>query len=210
MNGARTSKWLAWTGPLFVVGFAVIVFGLEASTPDEKASLSKITSYYNAHQGRSTTAALMAPLGAALLVLFASYLRSVAREKNPAAIVGPTVLVAGAVLWAGGILLGSAFDLTLVSAVHHHQDAVARTINVINNDDWIPFIGGVAVTLIGAGMTVLTSRVLPVWLGWIALVVGIVSLAGPLGFVGFFIAPLWLLVAGVMLALTKGAPAPAS
>src|SRR4051812_45742753 len=171
MNGSRTSRWLAWTGPLFVVGFAIIVFGLEGSTPDEKASLQKITSYYSAHQGRSTAASFLAPLGAALLVIFAAYVRAVARERNPAAGVGPNVLLAGAVLWAGGILLGSTIDLTLVTSVHHHQDVVAQTANVMNNEDWIPFIAGTAVFLIGAGMTVLGTRILPVWLGWVALVV---------------------------------------
>src|SRR4051812_30206524 len=99
MNG--NSKWLAWAGPLFVIGFAVIIFGLEGSTPGEKASLDKINAYYSSHQGRSTVASLMAPLGAALLVLFAAYVRSLARERNPAATVGPNVMLAGAVLWAG-------------------------------------------------------------------------------------------------------------
>jgi hypothetical protein len=210
MTGVSTSKWLAWTGPLFVVGFAVIIFGLEGSTPGEKAHLDKINAYYSSHQGRTTTAALMAPLGAVLLVLFASYLRAIARDRNPAAVIGPNVLFAGALLWAAGIMFGAAFDLTLVSSVHNHQDAVAQTMNVINNDDWIPFVGGIAITLVGAGMTVLGTRILPVWLGWVALVAGIVSLAGPGGFIGFFVGPLFLLVAGVWLAVSSRTPAPAS
>ena len=64
---------------------------------------------------------------------------------------------------------------------------------------WIPFIAGIAATLIGAGLTVLSSGVLPRWLGWVALVAGVISLAGPGGFLGFFVGPLWILVAGVLL-----------
>src|SRR4051794_17061630 len=199
----RPPKWLAWTGPLFVVGFAVIVFGLEGSTPGEKATAAKIMSYYGSHQGRVTFAALMGPLGAALLVLFASYLRALARARDGGGGVGPTVLVAGAVLWASGVLFGSVVDLALATAGHHHFEETARTLNVLSNSDWIPFIAGIAVTLIGAGMTVLSSRILPTWLGWVALVVGIISLFGPLGFLGFFVAPLWLLVAGIMLGIRK-------
>jgi hypothetical protein len=107
-------------------------------------------------------------------------------------------------------LFGAAIDLTLVSSVHHHQDAVAQVANVLNNDDWIPFIGGIAITLLGAGWTVLGSRILPVWLGWVLLVIGIVSLAGPGGFIGFFAGPLFLLIAGVWLALSRSTAAPAS
>ena len=42
---------------------------------------------------------------------------------------------------------------------------------------------------------------MPAWLGWVAVVVGVISLVGPGGFLGFFVAPIWTLVAGVMLSL---------
>jgi hypothetical protein len=208
MNGAR-GRWLAWTGPIFTVVFAIAAFVLEGNLPGEKSSGDKVVTYFGAHQGRTEASAFLAPLGAALLVLFASYLRSVARDRGDSRGVGPTVLVAGAVLWASGLLLGAVLDLGLVSAAHHHQTQVAQTLNVFSNDDWIPFIAGIAVTLIGAGMTVLGTRILPSWLGWVALVVGVISLLGPGGFLGFFVAPVWLLVAGVMLGLRKE-PAAAS
>jgi hypothetical protein len=205
MNGS-TSRWLAWTGPLFVTGFAVIIIGLEQSTPGETASVQKIQAYYGSHQGRTTAAALMAPAGALLLIMFASYVRSLVRERNDNAGVGPTVFVAGAVLWAAGIAIGSSVDLSLVGSAHHHLDASAQTLNQFSNTDWIPFIAGIAVTLVGAGMTVLRTRIVPVWLGWVALVFGIASVAGPAGFVGFFVAPLWILVVGIMLGVRKEPP----
>jgi hypothetical protein len=193
---------------LFTIGFIVIVVALEPNTPGEKASAQKVMDYYNSHQGRTLTSVFLAPLGALLLVLFASYLRSLARERNSA--VGPTVLVSGAILWASGLLLGSVFDLTVESASHHGQAQIAQTANVLNNDAWIPFVAGIAITLVGAGMTVLSSRILPTWLGWIAIVGGIVSLVGPGGFIGFIVAPLWLLVSGVLLGLRSPAAAPAA
>jgi hypothetical protein len=198
MNGSNSSRWLALTGPLFTVIFAVAIFALEQSTPGEKASAAKVMDYYNSHQGRITLSALLAPAAAALLVMFASYLRSLARLAGNAG-VGPTVLMGGAILWASGLLLGSVFELTLVGSADHNQPQIAQTANVLSNDGWIPFVAGIAITLIGAGMTVLGAGILPRWLGWVALVVGVVSVLGPGGFAGFFIAPLWLLVAGIML-----------
>jgi hypothetical protein len=209
MNGARSSRWLAWAGPLFTIGFGVIVFALQPSTPGEKASAQRVVNYYEAHQGRTLTSAFMGPLGAILLILFASYVASLARDRADGAGAGPTVLVAGAVVWASGLLLGSTVDLVLASAAHHHQGDIARTFNVLSNDSWIPFIAGIAITMVGAGMTVLRSRIVPVWLGWVALVAGVISLIGPGGFIGFFVAPLWLLVVGIMLGIAKE-PAPAA
>jgi hypothetical protein len=206
MNGPNSSRWLALTGPLFTVVFVIVGFGLLGSTPGEKASAQKVVDYYSSHQGRATAAALLAPLGAAILVLFGSYLRARAREAGATG-VGPTVLIGGVVLWGSGLLIGSTFGLTLVSASDHKQLQVAQTANVLSNDAWLPFVAGIAVTMLGAGMTVLSTRILPRWLGWVALVVGVVALLGPGGFAGFFIAPLWLLVAGIMLWMSSAATA---
>jgi hypothetical protein len=150
--------------------------------------------------------AFLAPAGAALLVLFAGEIRARARERGEHG-AGPTVLVGGAVLLAASLLAGAGLSLSLVTASDHNQAQVAQTLNVLDNDSWIPFIGGIAVFLIGAGMTVLSCGLLPKWLGWVALVVGVVSLAGPGGFIGFFGAPVWILVSGIMLAVRTERPA---
>ena len=194
------NRWMVWTGPLFTIVFAVGIFTLDGSTPGEKASVREVMDYYNAHQGRTLTSVFLSPLLAALLVLFASHVRTMVRDRHLVPGPGPTVLLAGAVLWASGILIGSTVSLAVSSASDHGQEQVALTMNVLSNDVWLPFVAGIAVTLLGAGMTVLGTGILPRWMGWAALVVGVISLAGPGGFAGFFIAPLWLLAAGIMLA----------
>jgi hypothetical protein len=161
--------------------------------------------YFNTHQGRTLTSVFLSPLVATLLVLFASHIRTMVRDRHLVPGPGPTVMLAGSVLWASGILIGSTLSLAVMTASDHGQAQVAQTVNVLCNDSWLPFIAGIAVTMIGAGMTVLGTGLLPRWMGWVALAVGVVSLAGPGGFVGFFVGPLWLLVAGVLLAR---APAP--
>jgi hypothetical protein len=147
------------------------------------------------------------PLLVAFLLLFAAGLRARARQlgKND---VGATVMLAGAVLWASGILLGSTIELALLSSSDHKQADVAHVANVLSNADWLPFIGGIAIFMLGAGLAVLTSRFAPRWLGWVAIVVGVVSLAGPGGFIGFFVAPVWMLVVGIMLAVRREEAAP--
>jgi hypothetical protein len=200
MNDQRTGRLLALTGPLYTVLFVVVVTALEGSAPGEKASVKEVLDHYQGHVGRSTADALLGPLAAALVVLFFSHLRTLVRERRVAPGPGPTVMICGAVLWAGGLLMGSTTTLAVSSAADHGQGQVAQTFNVLNNDSWIPFIAGIAITLLGAGLTLLSTHVLPRWMAWTALVVGIVSLMGPGGFLGFFVAPLWMLVAGVLLA----------
>ena len=189
-------RLLALSGVVFAVVFVAATFS-QGSTPGEKDSGQKVVDYYNSHQGGSLVAAFGGPVLCALLVLYFSHLRNLARGADAGA--GPSVMVGGAVLWAAGLLLGSTLSLALVSASDHQQPEVAQTLNVLNAASWLPFIGGIAVTLIGAGMTVLRVAIVPRWMGWVALVVGIIALAGPGGFLGFFVAPLWMLVSGVLL-----------
>jgi hypothetical protein len=53
----------------------------------------------------------------------------------------------------------------------------------------------------------LRTATMPSWLGWIGLVVGVISLLGPGGFLGFFTAPLWIAATGLLLYFR---PAPTS
>jgi MFS family permease len=204
-------RWWAIAGPAFAVLFWVAVFTLEPSTPGEKATAEEVVKYYNDHQGQSLADVFLAPLLVTLLVVFIAYFRARIREheRSITSRFAPVVLVVGATVWASGALLGSVGTLAVSAASDHGQNQVAQTVNVLSNSMWIPFIAGIAVTLIGAGLTVLSTGVLPRWLGWVALVAGIVSLAGPGGFLGFFVGPLWVLVAGVLLFLRSDAAVPA-
>ena len=193
-------------GPVFAIVFLVAV-ALEGNVPNEKSSGAKVISYFNDHDTSTLSGAFGGPVLALLLLLFFSQLRAVARASALGAGPGPTVMIGGAVVWATGLLNGSWLDLAVVASAKHHQEGVAQTLNVLIAADWVPFIAGIAITLVGAGMTVLSTAVLPRWMGWVALVVGIIALAGPGGFLGFFLSPLWVLVAGIMLMRTETEPA---
>jgi hypothetical protein len=192
-----SNRILALAGPLFGILFAIGA-ALEGSAPGEKASGAQVVTFFHDHRGKTLVGVFASPLLVALLLVFFAHLRSVARAVGTGS-AGPTVAVAGAAVLSAGALVGSMINLALVSAADNHKTSVAETLGVLYNVDWLPFIGGIAVTLIGAGMTVVRAPVVPRWLGWIALAVGIVSLAGPGGFLGFFVLPLWMLVAGLFL-----------
>lgn len=202
MTASYKSRLLIWTGPVYAVLFLAAGLLLEGDTPGEKSSGAEVIKYYNGHSGRTLTEVFAAPAIVALLVLFAAELRARARALGDRG-AGPSVMFGGAVLLGAGMLTGAFVSLGLASASDHHQAQVAQTLNVLGNADWIPFIAGLAVFLLGAGITVLRTGMLPKWLGWVALVGGVVSLAGPGGFIGYFAAPLWIIVAGIMLGVRK-------
>jgi len=203
-------RWWAITGPAFAVVFWVVVFTLEGSTPGEQASPQEVVDYFNDHQGQTIADVFLAPLVMTMLLVFVAYRRARAREHERCltARLASTVLIMGTAVWVSGALLGSVAQLALVTSSDNNQLEVAHTVNVLANSTWIPFIAGIAATLIGAGLVVLTTDLLPRWLGWVALAVGVVSLAGPGGFLGFFVGPLWVLVAGVLLFLRPSADVP--
>lgn len=202
MRQAGSQRW-AWTGVGFFVVFAVAVIALSANAPGETASAQKVMAYYNSHRGRILADVFLSPAIVTLLLLYITHLRARTRDAGVTSDMGPNVMFAGAVVWAGGGLLGSVLELMSVSASRHGQAQIAQTANVLSNDTWIPFIAGVAVTLIGIGIAVLGSSVLPKWMGYVALVAGVISLAGPGGFIGFFVAPLFILASSIMLLRTR-------
>jgi hypothetical protein len=209
MNGSYKSRLLIWSGPLFAIAFVVADLLLVGDGKGEKATGAEVVQYFEGRQGRTMVEIFAAPAVATLLVLFAGEFRrraAAAGELRTA----PTVMFAGAVVWVTSLVGGAAVDLALASSADNHQEQVAQTLNVLSNDSWIPLIAGVAIFLIGAGGTVLGSGLLPKWLGWVAVVGGVVSLAGPGGFIGFFLAPLWIIVAGAVLATRTDAAEPST
>jgi hypothetical protein len=199
MNEVRLSRLLVWAGPLFAVVFLGISF-LTGSAPGADSSAAKITNYYDDHRTVLLWSVFLTPLGCALLLGFVAAVRMRARENGNDGGPGLTIMTGGAVLWAAGMLTGSMITLALVDAADKNKIASAGALNFLADASWLPFIGGIAVFLVGAGLASLRSRTLPNWFAWITLAAGIVSLAGPGGFIGFFAAPLFVFVAGIVLA----------
>ena len=166
MNGDRASRWLIWFGPVFAVLFLVVGFAT-GSPPGDGSSAAQVMAFYRDHRGGQLTSVFLSPLGAALLVLFAAQIRLRARALRQAT-TGPTVLLAGAVLWGGGLLLGAAITLAQVGAADKKQAEAGLALNQLSNASWVPFIAGIAIFLVGAGMTGLGTSLTPKWLAWAA------------------------------------------
>lgn len=165
-------------GPLFTA-LMIATLALEGTAPSEKASAATVIQHYTDHEAATVAVSFLLGPAAAVLLVFVSRLRAAIDDRARAA---RSLLVAGGTIVAGGLVLCA---------------------TVFNSSLWLPIVIGLAAMLFGAGLAVLRTGILPAWLGWVAVVVGVVSLLGPGGFLGFFVAPVWVGVAGVLLYLRK-------
>jgi hypothetical protein len=192
-------RWLALCGvvaPVLVVVAFTVVSG---KTPDDNSSAGDVISFYRDHKGANVVGALMVTIAAVLLVLFAARLREVLRGDGSAGGVLP-IAAFGGVLVLSASLLGSAIvHFALVQAADHRFAAPAQTLNVLDNNDFFGITGGMAVLMLAAGIATVRRPVLPRWLGWAAIVIGVLSLAGPVGFAGVVLAVIWIIVVAILM-----------
>jgi hypothetical protein len=192
-------RWLALCGVVAPVLIVVAFTAVGGDTPDDKASAAKVVSFYRDHKDASMIAALMIAIGAVLLVLFAARLREVLRGDGLGADVLPIAAFGGFVVLASGLLLLAAVHFALVQAADHRFATPAQTLNVLDNNDFFVLVGGMALIMLAAGIATVRQPVLPRWLGWAAIVIAIVSVAGPAGFIGVILAVIWIFVVAILI-----------
>jgi len=189
---------LALSGVGAALLFAVSFFS-GGGSPNDDASAAKVVSYFRDHRVATQVEALLAVIGAVLLVLFATRLREFLRGDGSDGGLLPTVAFGGAVILATGVMVDSAVTYALVRSSRLGFAGSAQTLNVVSNGDFYPLLGGIAILLLAAGIATVRQAALARWLGWAAIVIGILSLAGPLGFFGAILGLVWLLVVAIII-----------
>ena len=192
-------RWLALCGVAAPVLIVLAFTAVGGKTPDDNASAAEVVSYYRDHKNASMIAALMLTIGAVLLVLFAARLREVLRGDGLGSGALPIAAYGGVLILAAGLLSLAAVHFALVQAADHRFATPAQTLNVLDNNDFFVMIGGMALLMLAAGIATVRRPVLPRWLGWAAIVIGILSLAGPLGFAGIILSVVWILVVAILM-----------
>lgn len=197
-------RWLALCGVVAAVLVPVAIFFVGGgNSPEGDASAAKVLSFYRDHKNGNYAAAAMVGVAAVLLVFFAARLREVLRGSEIGADVLPVAAFGGAVLASAGLSLAAAVHYALVSAADHRFVTPAHTLNVLDNNMFGAAFLGFAVLFLAAGIATVRQPVLPRWLGWVAIVIGVLSMAGPIAFLGLLLGFVWLLVVGIMLLVRK-------
>lgn len=192
-------KWLALCGIVAAILIPVALVVVSGNTPQDDASAAKVLSFYRAHETANKLAAVLVIVGAVLLVLFAAQLRRVLHGDRPGAGVLSVAAFGGLLLTAAVASVAAAIHFALVQAAQHRFGTVAQTLNVLDNNVGIAIVAGFSVFGLATGFSTLRRPALPRWLGWVAVVFGVLSLFGPIGILGILLGLIWIIVVGVML-----------
>jgi hypothetical protein len=202
----------ALSGVAFVVIAlgGVVVFG--GNTPDTGASAAKVVSYYSEHTTRQSIAAFVLAASVPFLVVFGIYLASFSRRGTDtgAAILGRRLLIAGTAIEAAMLLATALIHFALTDAVDQGVTGDgARALNMLDSDSWIAWNSAFGVMMLGAGATVFASA-LPRWMGWLALVLGVLLFIPFADFFALLVTLIWIIVASIYLYRQGGGEAAAS
>ncbi len=171
MQQSRWERLAPLTG-VVAVAIIIAVFSIGGSTPDEHDSASKVWAYYSRHHDKQIALAFILAIALPFLVFFASTLRHELRRAGGTGQLS-TAAFGGGVLAAAGFGLLSTVHIALSSAGERvATQATVQTLNVLDNNDFVPAVAGVALLVLAAGLSVVRHGGLPRWLGWVAIVLG--------------------------------------
>lgn len=206
MRSKNSNEWLApLTGVAFIL-VAIIGFAVGGEPSEAKDGAAEVVDWYADNKSSAEIGAGIAVLAALLFVFFGGYLRKVLRdaEGGDGGMLS-AVMFAGTIVFATGLALDSAVLFAAAEAVDNDVDPTAvLALQAFWDNDFFPLALGLALFMLAGGISIVRNGALPKWLGWIAVVLGVLAMT-PVGFFAFPVAGLWILVSSVM--LTQGARA---
>ena len=187
------------SGLLLIAGLA-----LTWGDPSSATGIDETFSYWADNRGQhQISGLLLAPLIAFLLVFFGVDLRRHLRHERDAG--HGSVAFGGALLAASTFALVGMLEGAATNAAHEGERSATYTLSQLHSYDWLAWNAAFAALLLATGLGALRNGALPAPLAWVTVVIG-ASLLTPLGFVGFFLLPLWLIVVGLVLTVRRDRP----
>ena len=203
--------WVPLTGVGFVV-VAIIGFIVGGEPPDADSAPREIVNHYVDNKDSIEISCALVVVAGVLLIFFAGYLRRVLRAaEGEGGMLSPLVVI-GAGVMAVGVAIDSAIAFSIAESAEDISPVGVQALQAYWDNDFFPIVLGATVLLLSAGISIVRHGALPKWLGWIAILLGILGMT-PAGFVTFLGGGLWILVASILLTLrarTPAAPQPGS
>ena len=199
-----SGKRLAALSGVGAVALLVAAFAVSGDTPSVDDSPADIVSFYTDNDSEQQWSAALLAWGALLFLVFATTIAGALRRARGETGGSSALAFGGAVVATVGMTIFAGIGFTLGDAVDHLGPASILTLNALSSDMFFTVAIGTAAFLLGAGIAMVKTDILPKWLGWVAIVLGVASFT-PLGFFGFLGMGLWILVASVMLSMKADA-----
>lgn len=198
-----------WWAPLVGVAFLVVLiasFVVGGEPPDADEPVQEIVDHYSENQDAVRIGAVLEGAAGVLLIFFGAVLRRalVAGDRDSSL---PNVAFAGTVVLAVGAAIDGTISFSLAESAEDIDPAGVQALQALWDNDFVPLAVGLSTLMVAAGLSIARTGVVPRWLGWIAIVLGILALT-PAGFVAFMGGAIWIVVVGVLLAMRARAVPP--
>jgi hypothetical protein len=194
------------TGILFVVLVVVSIFtGPSGSATNSNANPAKTLAYFQApHAHHAGLSALLITLAVTIGLFFFASVRDYLRRDEAQASLAGTAFGGAIIFGASGALSAGAL-LAISDSPKTLLPATAQMLNLIQNDVSNGMqAAGLAVFFLAVGIAVIRSRLLPLWWGWVTIVLGLVAASVILSFAAFIGMGVWAIVTAIMMYLKLG------
>lgn len=196
----RRVRFIALTGVLWAVLAVVGIVSSGGETPDGDASPARVLSYYSSHSSEIELSGVFFALAFLFFLLFCGTLRSFLRRNSDNEGLATLMLVSAAVVTVAAGISGGV-ELGIAKNVHRLTPAAAQALNVVENEVFLPVLIAGFVFSLCAGLAILRGSLLPGWLGWVSIVIAIVFVVPPAGFVGLLALILWSAAVSILMFL---------
>jgi hypothetical protein len=195
------------TGVLFAVLVAASVVANNSYTPKASASAAKVVSFYTEHHSAVETSGILIAFAYLVLVLYAGALRAYLRRTAESL---GTLVLAGGVMMATGGLLCAGIEYGLAYNLRNLSPEAIKTLNFVSTELFLPVQAGEFVFGVCGGLAILRGAALPKWLGWVAIVIGVVVLIPSASFYALLTFAIWSIVVSILVYRRLRAPVGAS
>jgi hypothetical protein len=195
------------TGVAFIIVaiISIVIMGGEPPGADDPAR--EIVDHYVDNKDSIEISAFVGLLATGLLVFFAAYLRKVLSATEGAGGFLSALVLTGAAILALGLTIDGMISVAIAESAEDIEPSSVQTLQALWDNDWLPIALGMMVFFLSSGLAIVLHGGLPKWLGWIAILFGVLGFT-PIFFVGFLGGSLWILVVSIMLAMQARPLAP--
>ena len=206
MLSGSWARYAPLSGVLFVaLVVASIIIGGE--TPETDDATARVVAEWARDDTEEIWSAVLGALAAVPFIWFLGSLRSTLRAGEGGTGRLSTIAFGGGLIIAAGAGVNASLQFAIAQSVGEVPANVTQTLSVLYSEFFLIFPIGFAPLFLATALVILRTRVLPGWLGWFALVLGVLSLAGPVGFIAFLVGMIWILAASIIM-FQQGEAAP--
>jgi hypothetical protein len=197
MGKKGLDRYAPLTGVVFVV-LIVVAIVIGGETPDNSDPAQEIASFWKDNDTEQIWSSVIGAWSLVFFVWFAASVRSALRRVEDGAGRLTAVSFAGAVIATIGLLLALSLTFSIADGADELSAGSLKTLTVLSNGIFLPIAAGFALFFLATGILAVRSRLLPVWLGWLTIVLGVICLT-PVGFFALLVGLIWVLAVSVML-----------